>query len=149
MGKYANPIVEDSPRQVVSWDGSQYRIHAGYRPELIAAGLIKPGQFPGDPGQRKTASRFVNADGRKCRATTSGMIIRVHVYYTPEEQLAYDIRTKKAIARMVDEQATWAEGARETFMHEISELESRVARSDHGFQAFMQRAVSDPDEDQA
>lgn len=143
MGKRAEPIIEDAPRQVESREGSLYWVHAGYRPELIAAGLIKPGQFPGDPGQRKTASRFVNADGKMCRATTSGMMTHVFVYFTPEEQLAHDIRSKKRIVRMIDEQGVWGEGARAELMREISELESQVARSDQGFQAFMQRIVSE------
>jgi len=41
------------------------RFFTGTRESLIAAGVLEPGQFPGEPGNRKTSHTFATPDGRE------------------------------------------------------------------------------------
>jgi len=78
------------------WDSAPCVTYIADRETLIAAGVVKPGQFPGEPGCGKTSTVFPGAGERKkTRVYVVSLRNRkpfrfgVDVYRTPEERAAY------------------------------------------------------------
>lgn len=82
--------------------------HDGTREALIAAGLAKPEQFPGEPGCGKTSTVFPRDGKKSWRSTTERRRIRVSrrgpslytvlVYWTADERAAYEARWQAKMA---------------------------------------------------
>lgn len=73
--------------------------HTGTREALIAAGLAKPGQFPGEPDCGKWSTVFP-ADGehRKRQVSRrSPYLYDVVVYWNPDERAAYAEKSREDI----------------------------------------------------
>lgn len=67
-------------------------VHTGTRDMLIAAGLAKLEQFPGEPGCGKSSTVFRPKDGsRKFKVSRrSTYLYEVSIYKTPEERAKYE-----------------------------------------------------------
>jgi hypothetical protein len=105
-------------------------IYTGTREQLIAAGVVQDGQFPGDPGRGKTSVALL-ADGTAARRGT-GVALRIYRQgksrygvYVPlsEEEEARRRAERKAERereRRIDDLRKMAPTPKE-FVHEVSE----------------------------
>lgn len=122
--------------------------HEGTREMLVAAGLAKPEQFPGEAGCGKTSTTFPRDKSKSWRSTPNCRRIRVTkrgpflyevlVYWAREERDAYEVRWQ---ARLAAEEALLVERRRHERASRDAELMRRALAEGGGARGLVETTL--------